>query len=165
MSVTKFASLLSSFDSMLIHPVSGIYPYNTLLLVITYQKEGGKATELLHSITGLLMPAYDCLWNNARGRNQDPNTLVLHHQLLTSILYKLLDAAWRWGRYGSVESKWQLGSERTTYVISTNICTSIFLSVKWVNLRFKSKNKLNSYYILFPCSKLGSFYLLCGCLL
>ena len=38
-----------------------VYPYNTLHLVVTYQKEGHRATELPDSITGLLMSAYDCL--------------------------------------------------------------------------------------------------------
>ena len=48
-------------DSMLNKPVSGIYPYNAPPLVVMYQKEGCKATQLPDSITGSLMPAYDCL--------------------------------------------------------------------------------------------------------
>ena len=66
-----------------IHPVSGVYHFNTLTLVVTYQKEGQRATELPDSVTGFLTPACDCLWNNARGRNQDPNTFVPHDWLQT----------------------------------------------------------------------------------
>ena len=65
-------------------PLSGVYPYNTLHLVVTYHKEGHRATELPDSITGLLMPAYGCLWNNTRGRNQDPLTFIPHQWLLTA---------------------------------------------------------------------------------
>ena len=42
-------------------PPFSIYHYNPLPLVVTYQKEGCRATELPDSITGLQMPVYDCL--------------------------------------------------------------------------------------------------------
>ena len=72
MSVTEFAFLpLTSAGAALlthypwtlcvIHPISGVYLYNALPLVVTYQKAGPRATELPASITGLLTPAYDCL--------------------------------------------------------------------------------------------------------
>ena len=44
--------------------------------MVTHQKEGCRDTELLDSITGLLMPAYDCFW-------EDSNTSVPPHQSLT----------------------------------------------------------------------------------
>ena len=44
-----------------IHPVSGVYHFNTLTLVVTYQKEGQRATELPDSLTGFLTLACDCL--------------------------------------------------------------------------------------------------------
>ena len=62
---------------------AGIYPYNTLSLVVTYQKGGRRTTEKPDSVSGLLTPVYDCLWNNARGRNQDLIAFVPHHWLLT----------------------------------------------------------------------------------
>ena len=45
-------------------------------LVVTCQEEGLRAARLPGVVTGLLMPVYDCLWNDARGRNQDPITFV-----------------------------------------------------------------------------------------
>ena len=59
-------------------------PYNTLRLVVTYQKGGRRAPEKPDSVSGLLSPVYDCLWNNPRGRNQDLITFAPHHWLLTS---------------------------------------------------------------------------------
>ena len=45
----------------------------------------GRATGLPDSITGLLRPAYDCFWNNARRRRmQDSYTIVPHHRPLTA---------------------------------------------------------------------------------
>ena len=58
------------------HPASGVYPWSSLPLAVTYQKEG-RATELPDSITGLLIPAYDGFWTS-------PNTFVPHHLLLTA---------------------------------------------------------------------------------
>ena len=49
-----------------------------IVLLFKYQKERCRAPELPDSITGLLMPAYHGLWNNVRGRNQDPNIFVPH---------------------------------------------------------------------------------------
>ena len=46
-----------------------------------------KATEPSDSIAGLVMPAYDCLWNNGRGRNQDANTFAPSHRLLIGSPY------------------------------------------------------------------------------
>lgn len=37
--------------------LSGVYPYNTLPVVVTHQKEGHRAMELPDSGTGLLTPA------------------------------------------------------------------------------------------------------------
>ena len=49
---------------------SGVYAYNTLPLVVAYQKEACRATQLPESIAGLVTPA----WKNAR-RNLDSNTI------------------------------------------------------------------------------------------
>ena len=54
----------------------------------TYQKEGRRATQLPDSITGLLTPVYDCLGNNARGRNHDPISFCPHRWLLNPCLIK-----------------------------------------------------------------------------
>ena len=91
MSVTKFAFLSPNSAGAIIHifpltlcyPFSGDYAYNTLLLVVTYQKAGRRATKPPDSIT---MPVYNCLWNNARGRDQDTIILAPHHRLLTAAL-------------------------------------------------------------------------------
>ena len=46
--------------------------------------QGRRATQQPDSITGLLTPVYDCLWNNARERNQDPISFGPHLWLLTA---------------------------------------------------------------------------------
>ena len=69
--------------TMLNTPCICCLPLQHPSLVVTYQKEGHRATELPYSTAALLMPIYDCLWNNARGRNQDPNTFVPHPWFLT----------------------------------------------------------------------------------
>ena len=91
MSVTKFAFLPSNaagatlhtyFPLTLcyIHSLSGVYPSNTLPLVVRYQKEGHRATQTARLSDWAMMSAGDCLWE----RSQDRNTLVPHHRLLTS---------------------------------------------------------------------------------
>ena len=50
---------------------SGVYAYNTLPLIVAYQKEACRATQLPESTAGLVTPA----WNNARRRNLDSNTI------------------------------------------------------------------------------------------
>ena len=40
---------------MLIYPISGVYPDNSLPLAVTYQNEGHRAIELPDSTTGLLI--------------------------------------------------------------------------------------------------------------
>ena len=92
MSVTKFVFLpptlqelhftFFSFDSKL-----NTFPIWCLSLqhpspcsyVSERRKEGCRATKLSDSVSGLLMPVYDCLWSNARGRNQVPTIFVFHH--------------------------------------------------------------------------------------
>ena len=66
LSVTKFAILSPNSAGAIIHilpltlcyPLSGDYAYNTLPLVVTYQKAGRRATKPPDSIT---TPVYDCL--------------------------------------------------------------------------------------------------------
>ena len=57
-------------------------------------------------MTGLWMPVDDCLWNHARGRNQERITFAPHQQLLTASgdLDKPLGFSWRWGRGTALEA-------------------------------------------------------------
>ena len=52
---------------------------------------------LTDSVTGLLLTVYDCLWNNARGRNKDTIPFVPHHWLLPAspAFSKPLDSSWQ----------------------------------------------------------------------
>ena len=64
-------SHLFFFDSIL--PLQHPFPCSYI------SEESHRATKLPDSITGLLMPAFDCRRNNERGRNQDSNNFVPHH--------------------------------------------------------------------------------------
>ena len=111
MSVTKFAFLSPNSAGAIIHifpltlcyPLSGDYAYNTLPLVVTYQKAGRRATKPPDSIT---TPVYDCLWNNARGRTQDTIILAPHHLLLTASPYRLPGGPSGKGKWKSLSRVW-----------------------------------------------------------
>ena len=83
---------------MLNTSLSGVYPYNTLplMVIVTNQKEGRSVTKLPDSITelpsnwiGCQLPVCDSLWNNARESNQNPNASVPYHRLLTASLHHM----------------------------------------------------------------------------
>ena len=94
MSVTKFAFLPSNSAGATVH----IFFFDCMLntsptcyLPLKYPSPCSYTSErrpwgpkLPDSITGSLMPVYDCLWNNARGRDQDPITFVPPHHLMTA---------------------------------------------------------------------------------
>ena len=81
-----------------IYPLPGVYPYNTIPLIVllfTYQKEGLITIGLPDSITGLLMPAYNCLWNNQEEEIKILTPFFLIDSWLWAlILYKSIDSSW-----------------------------------------------------------------------
>ena len=87
-----------SFDSVLNKsciwclPLQHSSPYSSFYISERRQQRH-RNTRFNYWIT---MPTYDCHWNNARGRNQDPNNFVPHRQLLTGRppLIEALDSSW-----------------------------------------------------------------------
>ena len=111
-----------------------VFTLTTLPPIVTYQKVGRRGIKLPDPITGLLTPVYDCLWNKARGRNQDPNTSVPHHDssLWAFIFYKPLDPSWMggtvlevWAYYFALSTGWELSH----LSISSKLC--VFFILLW----------------------------------
>ena len=112
----------------------------TLPLVVTYQKVGHRATELPDSITGLLTPVSGYLWNNARGRNQDPITslplfLVTNSWLRALALHKPLDSPWRGGAVLEAQAYsvplstgWE---QKAPFLFPPNSLSMYFIRLQW----------------------------------
>ena len=99
----------------------------------TYHKEGRRAAQLPDSITGLLTPVYDCLWNNARGRNQDPVSFGPHHWLLTASPYLikaprlLMELGTQFLRLDRTVFPSPPAENKSYLSISSSLCLCIFL--------------------------------------
>ena len=83
-------------------------------------------------MTGLLIPAYECLWNKARGRNKDPNTFAPHHRLLMANPH-LISAPRLLMGWGTVLEAWvyciplSTGWISNYFSITSKLCLRIFL--------------------------------------
>ena len=62
--------------------------------VLERRKEGCRATKLSDSVSGLLMPVYDCLWNKEGIKILSPLFLITESWLWALALYKPLDSLW-----------------------------------------------------------------------
>ena len=86
MSGTKLAFLLRnsaratihifSLDSMLNISCIWCLPFQHPSPCSHVSERRPQSHQMPDSVIGLLTPGYDCLWNDARGRNQDPITFV-----------------------------------------------------------------------------------------
>ena len=106
-------------------------PPLVVFLFLLYRKKTPGLPNFQTQLLDHLTPAFDCFWNNARGRRiQDPLFLLTEPWLQALILYKPLDPSWKWGTVLEAQSSPLHGLRiKATFLFPPNSASVFFYSV------------------------------------